>query len=261
MSNSWSFIPTARSAALVFFLLTAGCTGLQRPAQAPPPLATTESTPATAPAEISAAPSAPANVQAEESAPAQAPPVAAEASRVVPEQRTSAPAAPSRPGTRDSGPGAGQTPSKLAGKTPGKAQPAVAAAPPPPDPAPVPAPRTDNSATAAATPAGPPPLDLESLERRLRETHAIGVFTKISLKNQVDDLLNRFRAYYKGRAKTTLTELRQPFDLLLLKVLSLLQDSDPPLAHAIVTSREALWSILADRQKFVESNLMAGETS
>lgn len=95
-----------------------------------------------------------------------------------------------------------------------------------------------------------PSLDLKSLEKRLRETSAIGTFTKLALKNQVDDLLDQFRAHYEGREKTTLAELRQPYDLLLLKLLSLLQDSDPPLARDIVASREAIWSILADRNKF-----------
>jgi hypothetical protein len=91
---------------------------------------------------------------------------------------------------------------------------------------------------------------LASLENRLKDTKAIGLFTKIALKNQVDDLLNQFRAYYQGSVKITLAELRQRYDLLLLKVLSLLQDSDQSLAAAISTSREAIWGILADRQKF-----------
>jgi hypothetical protein len=95
-----------------------------------------------------------------------------------------------------------------------------------------------------------PPLDLTALKTRLKETNAIGVFTKITLKNQVDDLLNQFRAYYQGRVKTSLAELRQPYDRLLLKVLSLLQDSDPSLAREIVASREAIWGILADPAKF-----------
>ncbi|GAB4509447.1 MAG: hypothetical protein Tsb0026_09700 [Sulfuricaulis sp.] len=95
-----------------------------------------------------------------------------------------------------------------------------------------------------------PPLDLTGLETRLKETKAIGVFTKIALKNQVDDLLDQFRAYYQGRAKTSLTELRRPYDGLLLKVLSLLQDGDPELARTIVASREAIWGVLADPAKF-----------
>jgi len=95
-----------------------------------------------------------------------------------------------------------------------------------------------------------PPLDLASLESRLKETKAIGLISKIALKNQVDDLLDQFRAYYQGSIKTTLAELRQRYDLLLLKVLSLLQDDDQSLATAIGASREAIWGILADRQKF-----------
>jgi hypothetical protein len=114
------------------------------------------------------------------------------------------------------------------------------------------APQSTPSAIAAAPakPPAPPPLDLKSLETRLKETSAIGVFTKVTLKNQVDDLLDAFRAYYKGQAKSTLAELRRAYDQLVLKVLALLQDADPPLAAAIASSREAIWGILSDRTKF-----------
>jgi hypothetical protein len=95
-----------------------------------------------------------------------------------------------------------------------------------------------------------PPLDLTSLEKRLKETHAIDVLDKIAFRNQVDDLLSQFRAYYQGTLKTSLTELRRPFDLLVLELLSLLQDKDPSLAAAVVASREAIWVILADPAKF-----------
>src|SRR6266700_4229993 len=95
-----------------------------------------------------------------------------------------------------------------------------------------------------------PALDLKSLEARLRETKAIGVFTKLSLKNKVDDLLSQFREFHQGKGGSKLSELRQSYDLLIMKVLSLLQDSDPPLARDIVTSREAIWGLLADPAKF-----------
>jgi hypothetical protein len=98
----------------------------------------------------------------------------------------------------------------------------------------------------------PPPLDLASLENRLKETKAIGFLSKIALKNQVDDLLDQFRAYYQGSVKNTLAGLRQRYEVLLLKVLSLLQDGDRSLATAIGASREAIWGILADRKKFAE---------
>lgn len=102
----------------------------------------------------------------------------------------------------------------------------------------------------APKPPAPPALDLAALEKRLRETSAIGVFTKLTLKNQVDDLLARFRGHYEGKARTTLAQLRQAYESLILKVVSLLQDGDPSLARAIVDSREAIWSILSDREKF-----------
>jgi hypothetical protein len=74
--------------------------------------------------------------------------------------------------------------------------------------------------------------------------------TKLSLKNQVDDLVDQFRAYYEGRTKASLAELRRPYELLLMKVLTLLQDGDPSLARAVNASREAIWGILSDREKF-----------
>jgi hypothetical protein len=93
-------------------------------------------------------------------------------------------------------------------------------------------------------------LDLDAMIKRLRETKAIGVFTKLTLKNQVDDLLDKFREHHAGQPKPTRTELRRSYDLLMMKVLSLLQDDDPPLATAIVSSREKIWGLLVDPKKF-----------
>ena len=110
-----------------------------------------------------------------------------------------------------------------------------------------PAPRP---AAAAPAPVGPPRLDLNGLKEQLKDTKAIGVFTKLSLKNQVDDLLQQFRDHYQGKAKNTMAQLRRSYDLLLMKVLSLIQDADQRLASAIVASREAIWGLLSDQQKF-----------
>ena len=114
--------------------------------------------------------------------------------------------------------------------------------PPPPSspaslPVPVPAP-------------APLTLDVASLKARLRDTDAIGVFTKLALKNQVDDLLKQFRTQYQSAPNPDVTALRQPYNMLVLKVLALVQDSDPSLARTISNSREAIWGILADRDKF-----------
>lgn len=155
-------------------------------------------------------------------------------------------------------------------RVPATVTPATVAAPPKPPPKPtakvaaVPAPAPQVTPKVTAVPAAPQlapaPLDFKSLATRLRQTKAIGVMTKLALKNQVDDLVAKVRAYHQRQGTATLTELRRNYDLLLLKVLSLLQDSDPPLARDIVKSRAAIWSILEDPRKFTESNLMAGAT-
>jgi hypothetical protein len=190
------------------------------------------------------------------------------------------PPTPVPPGKAESSPNNGSEPNNGSDQssTPAKTPEAAAAEPPPVSPtSPAKAkssadPRLAKQAGAAAahtappaahtgsptSPAPTPPpsvsptLNLADLEQRLRETRAIGVFTKLSLKNQVDDLLNAFRALYRGPNKHPTVELRQRYDLLLLKVLTLLQDGDPPLAAAISSSREAIWSILSDPDKFAK---------
>jgi len=135
--------------------------------------------------------------------------------------------------------------------TPGTKTPAAAAKPPAATaPASTVAKPGPHPAAATTTPVAPPALDLAALKEQLKETKAIGVFTKITLKNQVDDLLQQFRDYYQGKAKVTMAQLRRSYDLLLMKVLSLLQDADQKLAAAIVSSREAIWGLLADPKKF-----------
>lgn len=155
-------------------------------------------------------------------------------------------------------------------RAPAQAPSVIPAAAPKPSPkpatavviAPAPAPKAvAKVATAPPAPQAPAAtLDFKSLETRLRQTKAIGVLTKISLKNQIDDLLDGFRAYHRRQDTARLADLRRNYDMLVLKVLALLQDSDPPLARDIVRSRAAIWHILEDPRKFTESNLMAGAT-
>jgi hypothetical protein len=133
-------------------------------------------------------------------------------------------------------PAAAPTPA-ASGRTGSKAQ---QKAPPPP-------------AVAAAPPTAPkpkPPLDFNALVQRLRETSAIGVFTKLSIKNQVDDLLGAFRGYYGGKVPPTLDELHERYDGLVLKVVTLVQNGDAPLASAISASRGAIWERLSNRESF-----------
>jgi hypothetical protein len=215
-------------------LLLVGCVhekpAAQRPAATPaaPQNAGSAQKPQTAPAPVPAAPTQP-------------PPAPSEAGASQGGAAGSAAATGSAGAT---GSGSAKT------KVPGRGESAAASAPraAPPSTA---SPGTTAGGTAThPAPAPAPALDLTSLEQRLRDTRAIGVFTKLSLKNQVDDLLGEFRTFHRRQGALTVAELRQKYDLLLLKVLSLLQDGDPPLAAAISSSREAIWAVLIDPQKF-----------
>ena len=91
---------------------------------------------------------------------------------------------------------------------------------------PPPAAETERPAPAPTTPAPAPPLDLNRLKQQLKDTKAIGLFSKITLKNQVDDPLDQFREYHGKRGTRSLPDLRRAYDLMVMKVLSLLQDED-----------------------------------
>lgn len=217
-------MPAVRIAGLLFALLTAGCAGLERvPAGEPLQRGATPAVTLEPVVPAAAATQKPLRTGATQGA----------AVDLKPKVSPSVPRSTGQPAARADSPAA-VTPAKVLAS---------------------PAPTGQLSKRESAAPGlakqdASPTLDLKSLETRLKETKAIGVFTKLALKNQVDDLLNQFRAYYQGRLKTTLAELRRPYEMLLLKVLALLQDTDPPLAGAIVASREAMWGILADPAKF-----------
>lgn len=234
----------ARTVGSLMVLLLAGCAGLE---QAPPRLPDRIDSPATGPALIApgldpsgrvvddaANPVSPNRAGMAEPAPPLTVPTVPSVTRVAaPQAAAPMPKAPS------------STAQPLSPPLPPSAQPAPAAKRSVPAQASVQAP-----VQALARPATTPPLDLQSLEARLKATQAIGVFTKLTLKNQIDDLLAQFRAYYRGQLKVTLAALRQSFDRLVLKVLALLQDADPPLAMAIESSRESIWGILSNPAKF-----------
>jgi hypothetical protein len=92
--------------------------------------------------------------------------------------------------------------------------------------------------------------DVPDLTARLRDTPVIGVFTKLALRNEAEDLLQQFRGHHRGGQGTSVDFLRQRYSMLVLKVLALVQDGDPALARSISGSREAFWAILADPEKF-----------
>jgi hypothetical protein len=250
-----SSVARLRLGPLLCILLMGGCACIGRAPQPEAPPVAVAPAAAIVSNEPQAAPAAP-RAEPVPTRPPIAPPATVERGTVM-----TAPVV--QPAERAASGATGQSAAKPAAsepKAPAKAAaPPVRATPPAPAAPPVPAvppapaaqaPKAPTPTAAATKPEAPPPLDLKSLETRLKETKAIGVFTKLALKNQIDELLDRFRAYYQGRLKTSLAELRRAFDMLVLKTLALLQDADPPLAGAIASSRESIWGILSDTAKF-----------
>ena len=116
---------------------------------------------------------------------------------------------------------------------------------------------SDSVASSVTPPAAAETLDFTSLATRLRNTKAINLRTKFAVKNESHDLLEAFRAHHAQRGTATLAELRRSYDALFLKLYSLLEDADPPLAREIDRSRTAIWSTLADPKKFRASASIA----
>lgn len=120
-------------------------------------------------------------------------------------------------------------------------------APAPAVPAPADGTRRD---VPAPKPPAVAPLDLNRLKQQLKDTKAIGLFSKLTLKNQMDDLLDAFREYHGSKGKRSLSDLRRSYDLMVMKVLSLVQDEDQTLASDILASRDAIWALLVDPGRF-----------
>jgi len=177
------------------------------------------------------APQAPANEAAEKAAPAKPEIAAVKTARPAPAETKQADskAAGPKPDARKAT-AAPRAPSEAA---PAAASPAVTAE----------APRKEVPAAAVR----PASLDIGTLEKRLRDTKAIGVMSKLALKNQIDDLLARFRKAHDSGGNVA--PLRQPYESLVGKVQSLL-DGDPKLAAELSASREAIWGVLVDPAKF-----------
>lgn len=220
----------------------------------PTPATTASNPPASEPAQPTAVPPSTAK---DKPAPQAATPPAPNETPAKPETPAPAQPAASAPAT----PPAPSTPSKPTASAPTKPATQAPSKPPastakPPSTATT-KPATPPPAQTAAKPATPPPapasnptLDLTALKDQLKSTKAIGLMTKLTLKNQVDDLMDGFRDHYAGKGKLTISQLRQSYDMLMMKVLSLLQDKDQKLASDIVASREVIWGLLADPKKF-----------
>lgn len=78
------------------------------------------------------------------------------------------------------------------------------------------------------------------------EPKAIGLSTKLALKSDIGDLMDSFRRFHSGEPNPPLEQLRDEYNLLFMKVITLVQNEDPELFQEMTRARETLWKKLAD---------------
>ncbi|MDX8407448.1 MAG: hypothetical protein R8L58_03580 [Mariprofundaceae bacterium] len=89
-----------------------------------------------------------------------------------------------------------------------------------------------------------PKINLAMLTERLKNTDAIGVFTKLAIRSDIMDLKDDIARYrQKSLLQSKMKEVRERFDGLLLKIMALL-DGDPDLSHDLYSARESIWESL-----------------
>jgi len=93
-------------------------------------------------------------------------------------------------------------------------------------------------------------LDLNALVDRLSNSKALGIFTKLSLKQDIDRFLKSVGNYHKGQGAHSLDQLHERYDAMVHKLVVLLQDKDEDLVKSIDQSRDKVWLMLADEKEF-----------
>ena len=93
-------------------------------------------------------------------------------------------------------------------------------------------------------------FDLDALVDRVSASKSLGFFTKLSLKQDIDQLLAGMRAHHGGSNNDQLAQLRERYDVMVQKLVVLLQDKDKELVQTIHDGQENLWAILSDEKKF-----------
>jgi len=89
-------------------------------------------------------------------------------------------------------------------------------------------------------------VDFKVLEQRLKNTDAIGFFTKLAIRNDIIDLMDKIKKYRENsKLKTKMKEIRVSFDGLLLKIIALLE-GDPDLSRDLYVGRESIWESLLE---------------
>lgn len=95
-------------------------------------------------------------------------------------------------------------------------------------------------------------VDLQVLADMLAKTRAVGMFTKLGLKKDIDKMLFRLNQFHNGNSKFTLEQLEEQYNLLLMKIAIHLQDNDLTLHRHLCNAWLVIWEDLRDFDRFHE---------
>jgi len=89
-------------------------------------------------------------------------------------------------------------------------------------------------------------IDFETLEKQITKTKAIGLMTKLKLKGDINKLLSELKTFHAGNSPLTQEQHREHYDLLYMKVMTLVQDKDLELHHQLCNAWDPIWVSLQD---------------
>jgi len=95
-------------------------------------------------------------------------------------------------------------------------------------------------------------IDFETLEKKVSETNAIGLMTKLKLKGDINKLLSELKTFHAGNNLLTHEQHREQYDLFYMKVVSLVQEKDLELFHQLCNAWDPIWNSLHDENNFEE---------
>ena len=85
---------------------------------------------------------------------------------------------------------------------------------------------------------------LDRVEQRMRDTAAVGVVAKLTLKAELDALLAAFLRFHEGKSHYGLDDLLHRYDRLMAKTMDLVHGQDPALFALLYDIRPEMAAIL-----------------
>ncbi len=95
-------------------------------------------------------------------------------------------------------------------------------------------------------------VDLEMLGEALRGSTAVGLFEKVKLKRNIDELLTRLESWHDGKRSYTLDQLEEQYNVLLMRIASHIQHKDQVLHQQLCNAWLQIWLDLEDSGRFRE---------